>query len=186
MYFPYLRGKQFDLLALRDLSPVLAVNREKISPIIEPVKDSTSLRAVATSLADIGVNFNVVLNPTVGDFSKIEGSALGLVASALEGLHNYQIALIVDSNTFTYLRDQFFDEIVSSTLQPVGVTFIHNEVNDDVANLQAKYETRWQTLFNVVNFKRTSRRYYREFEASTLVSLDDYFLGLVKNAAYLK
>lgn len=37
MYFPYLRGKQFELLALREFANKNASNR-KIIPIIEPVK----------------------------------------------------------------------------------------------------------------------------------------------------
>ena len=37
MYFPYLRGKQFELMALRDFSNDNQGNN-KIIPIIEPVK----------------------------------------------------------------------------------------------------------------------------------------------------
>jgi hypothetical protein len=40
MYYPYIRGKQFELLALKDLIHLLEENKEKISPIIEPVRDS--------------------------------------------------------------------------------------------------------------------------------------------------
>ena len=42
MYFPLIRGKQFELLALRDLSKQIA-NSTKISPIIEPVKEATAV-----------------------------------------------------------------------------------------------------------------------------------------------
>lgn len=45
MYYPYLRGKQFDLLALKE-----SVNRgllsKRIEPIIEPVRDSATLKGV--------------------------------------------------------------------------------------------------------------------------------------------
>ena len=37
MYFPYLRGKQFELMALRDFS-IDYSSSKKIIPIIEPVK----------------------------------------------------------------------------------------------------------------------------------------------------
>jgi hypothetical protein len=41
MYFPYLRCKQFELLALRELAPKLGVS-QKISPVLEPVNRSTT------------------------------------------------------------------------------------------------------------------------------------------------
>ncbi|XFE28377.1 sce7725 family protein [Listeria innocua] len=45
MYYPYLRGKQFDLLALKEaLSRGLLSN--KIHPVIEPVRDSATLKNV--------------------------------------------------------------------------------------------------------------------------------------------
>lgn len=44
MYFPYLRGKQFDLMALREFATANP-NNNNIFPIIEPVKDTyNSLR----------------------------------------------------------------------------------------------------------------------------------------------
>lgn len=39
MYFPHLRGKQFELIALRELVGVL--NSDKVMPIIEPLKSNT-------------------------------------------------------------------------------------------------------------------------------------------------
>ena len=42
MYFPYLRGRQFELIALRDLVDK-GVLSDKIIPIIEPVKLSSTL-----------------------------------------------------------------------------------------------------------------------------------------------
>ena len=42
MYFPYLRGRQFELLALRELANQKLLG-EHIIPIIEPVKLSSTL-----------------------------------------------------------------------------------------------------------------------------------------------
>lgn len=69
MYFPYLRGRQFELIAIREL---LEVNRisEKIIPIIEPVKPtSTLLKTIQTFVAKER-KIAVILNPVVGDFVK--------------------------------------------------------------------------------------------------------------------
>lgn len=68
MYYPYLRGKQFELLALREFSGQY-VNNDRIIPIIEPVKEQVKgLNQTAKVLIDNGMEFAVVLNPKEGDF----------------------------------------------------------------------------------------------------------------------
>ena len=47
MYFPYLRGKQFELIALRETTEILAEHSLKISPLIEPVKNSSTLKQLS-------------------------------------------------------------------------------------------------------------------------------------------
>ena len=42
MYFPYLRGRQFELIALRELLEKRLIG-DKIVPIIEPVKLTSTL-----------------------------------------------------------------------------------------------------------------------------------------------
>lgn len=42
MYFPYLRGRQFELIALRELLESERIGQE-IIPIIEPVKPSGNI-----------------------------------------------------------------------------------------------------------------------------------------------
>jgi len=37
MYYPYFRGKQFDLLTVREMAPLLSASG--FCPIIEPVRD---------------------------------------------------------------------------------------------------------------------------------------------------
>ena len=68
MYFPYLRGKQFELIALRELSVFMSSKRDKLSPVIEPVKDSSTLKSTLKELADKSINFNFIINPRVGSF----------------------------------------------------------------------------------------------------------------------
>ncbi len=42
MYFPYLRGRQFELIALRELIDEGLIG-DKIVPIIEPIKPTATL-----------------------------------------------------------------------------------------------------------------------------------------------
>ena len=51
MYFPYLRGRQYELLALREL---IGNNRlsDKIIPVIEPVKITSTLLSTIKAFTD--------------------------------------------------------------------------------------------------------------------------------------
>lgn len=67
MYFPYLRGRQYELLALREL----AVNKllgEEIIPIIEPVKLSPTLVNTMADFIKASHHLSVIRNPVVGTF----------------------------------------------------------------------------------------------------------------------
>ena len=70
MYFPYLRGKQYELLALKDFSQ-MSPNNAKIIPVIEPVKSQVNgLNSALEALRDNAMRFAVILNPKDGDFKK--------------------------------------------------------------------------------------------------------------------
>lgn len=68
MYYPYLRGRQFELLALRDFAESLQGNASKVFPIIEPVKDNkNALKRAAMSMSSSGMEYGIILNPEKGD-----------------------------------------------------------------------------------------------------------------------
>ena len=69
MYFPYLRGRQFELIALRELLEENRIN-EKIIPIIEPVTPSATLLKTIRTFVENDREIAVVFNPTVGDFEE--------------------------------------------------------------------------------------------------------------------
>lgn len=67
MYFPYLRGRQFELIALRELveNSILSNN---IIPIIEPVKLSATLIKMLQVFHGADKKVALVRNPQVGNF----------------------------------------------------------------------------------------------------------------------
>lgn len=72
MYHPYFRGKQFELLALRESASVLADS--SFVPIIEPVRATlTGLERALEAIGDAGGRAIVVINPRHGDF-KTDGA----------------------------------------------------------------------------------------------------------------
>jgi len=70
MYYPVLRGKQFELIALRELAPQLSP--ETFCPILEPVrKKFPALAKTIRSLNEFKFKPIVIVNPSIGDFSKL-------------------------------------------------------------------------------------------------------------------
>lgn len=67
-YYPYLRGKQYELVALREISKVDSVGNV-ICPIIEPIKLSSTLKKTLEILRDGHRPFILVINPEYGDLS---------------------------------------------------------------------------------------------------------------------
>jgi len=68
MYFPYLRGRQFELIALRELVEK-GVLSSKITPIIEPVKLSSTLVKTIETYGENGKQLAIITNPKVGSFN---------------------------------------------------------------------------------------------------------------------
>ncbi|WP_086314399.1 hypothetical protein A5821_001966 [Enterococcus sp. 7F3_DIV0205] len=72
MYYPYFRGKQFDLLALTSLLENDYLSSQ-IIPIIEPVKNSNTLKKCINLFQKEDHPFYLIQNPQAGDFLTEEG-----------------------------------------------------------------------------------------------------------------
>lgn len=68
MYFPYLRGRQFELIALRELIEKSLIGK-RIIPIIEPVKMSSTLVKTLACYNNQNRKIAYLYNPKVGGFS---------------------------------------------------------------------------------------------------------------------
>ena len=115
-YSPILRGKQFELIALRDIAQIIT-NSKKIFHIIEPVKANfPSLNKAIESLINNNIKVGVVLNPTVGD----------LTADSINDLKSKLDTKFFDSENFTpfvYIKKktqkEFWDMI--SSFPKIGI-----------------------------------------------------------------
>ena len=118
MYFPYFRGKQYELLTIRENAHRMGTN---IIPIIEPVKRSHSgLQRALEALIEHQVRFILVGNPHCGDFA---GSNLSVIDQeirpVLAGYENWSLGCIVGENCTPA-------EIQRNTTTHTDVTIIHN------------------------------------------------------------
>lgn len=68
MYLPYLRGRQYELLAIRELLENSLIGK-KVVPIIEPIKLTSTLMKTLELFIETQQRIAVILNPQVGNFS---------------------------------------------------------------------------------------------------------------------
>jgi hypothetical protein len=178
MYYPYLRGKQFELIALREFAD--AYDNYKLIPIIEPVKSTFNSMSLALKAMKVkNLPFVLILNPQVGDIidngSLIESSLSNELAErekwfpafiVTNNNHNKIIAHINDrdyQNVFLICKDNL-DTSASSLIQ----LFQINNVGHIVINAD---NSRLKRLANKNN--------------KAVIRLDDNFNPQRKNSDYL-
>lgn len=99
MYYPYLRGKQFELILLRDNAKFLAKNN--IHPIIEPVKsDFKALIRAVKALKEKKVNCTLIVNPKAGQAPIKTSSILNkLIDDNFKNYKNLSIGYILHAES---------------------------------------------------------------------------------------
>lgn len=180
MYFPYLRCKQFELLALRDLSELLGQS-QKISPILEPVKKSmASLQRALESLVATGVNFTIILNPIVGELNESQALIADFVNNKLAFYNNFQLGLLVSEDTD--IND--FDNILSRIEVAKPITLINLERANDLDLLlvwAVGKDIKYTLYFDTI----PTRRYRGLITPENKIILADNFKSRKKNSDYL-
>ncbi len=69
MYFPYFRGRQYELLALKELADRNLIT-SSVVPVIEPVKLIPALSNSLTAFNNANLPIGLILNPNVGDLTE--------------------------------------------------------------------------------------------------------------------
>ncbi len=183
MYLPFLRGKQFELIALREQADYLKENSSLISPIIEPVRTSSStIRLTLEALVNNNINFTIVLNPIEGKLKDKSNEIIDQISDFLTGYNNFQCGLYIKEEKSIEENLEICDKI---TFDFNGFSFIHLAPINYIKRFNDFVKIK-QAVFNIIHFGHTSRRYYRNFPQETWVSLDDYFQVKQKNVDYNK
>lgn len=177
MYFPFLRGRQNELIALREL-----INNEKLSkkiiPIVEPVKVTSTL--ISTIHAFIEKNRQIVLivNPTVGSFA----SDLKLEKNA-KLKEQFRAEVFKDSVLFGINVDKRCGEFVKSLCEK-NVPFDRMVAvcmnNDDIEYLDSAFKKN-NAKYCVVPYSPAFRRVRK----GGRIMIDDKFNKLPRNNDYL-
>lgn len=99
MYFPYLRGKQEEQLAVLSSNPNI-YSQNKVFPIFEPcaLKKNNINRYV--QMCKKGIPFVIIVNPQVGERPiPTPTQVANMISNELSTYNNFVVGYIVDSNT---------------------------------------------------------------------------------------
>jgi len=142
MYYPILRGKLNELLALRELAQLKLKN---FVPVIEPVKkDIKALVKTIESLNSLSIEPYIIVNPTVGDFSstptvlyeelnKFDHISYQILYSINQKTECYEDFL--DAGSFGLFIQKGIDSQLISFSNISKINFIQNDVSPTVKRL---------------------------------------------------
>lgn len=169
MYFPYLRGRQYDLLALKELAQGKMIS-PKILPVVEPVKISSTLSGTIKVYKSSKLQMALILNPMVEDLSEED-------TSSLQQLLDETIipAIIMNEDAERIIRD-----LEKHDVQRSNVLVILNS-RDYVAEYKRMF---WDSgaIYTLFPDERSIRRAVTQKK----VLFEDKFNKLNKNADYAK
>lgn len=175
MYFPYLRGRQFELIALREFA-LERGEKNNVFPIVEPVKKTfNSIKLAIPKFIVGGIPFAVVLNPQVGDLvgnSNVFGELKGILEEC-----SWTPAFIVKDNIEEIRRaieDNQLEDVMlicSKVVDSGSGKFI-----DFVSDHKIKY---------IVSEENKSLKRRLKNSGKNLVLLSDCFIPKNRNSDYL-
>ena len=177
MYFPYLRGRQYELIALREL-----LENDKLSkniiPIIEPVKLSSTLINTLEGFENKNQRCSLILNPAVGSFvEEYNDDKKGNLAKRLDEIFNnnnnlYHASLMSE----TYKVENNF-KLISNIHKQITIC----KTPDDVEGYRANYAQQ-PTAYNLIS---ESSKLNREVSGNK-VKIADHFVKRLRNTDYSK
>lgn len=169
MYFPFLRGRQFELLALRELLENDLIG-DNIIPIIEPVRLSSSLLKTVELFNKKNHQLVFVQNPSVGAYPvSMEGEKPNQL------YENLEIALDKDNVIKAYIF-QDNNEIVVNDMQ--NSIAIIDSVDDISSYLEACKKEK--PLYTLIPDRRSIKRNVK----SEKIILEDSFIKQKRNVDY--
>jgi len=179
MYYPYLRGKQFELLALREFVSDYADNCQ-VFPIIEPVKSSfNSMKIAIKKLKENNVCFALILNPRKGDL-------IGKVDQIIEQLSD----LLTNDNTWipAYIASSKNSKAISTHIKKNNFNSALLVCDDSIDITQDEFKKMLEMPeITKIVFKDSNRSFKRELTrlGKETIRLDDNFKAQKRNKDYV-
>lgn len=169
VYFPYFRGKQFELITIRENAVAMA--KHGICPIIEPVRESLSgLQRAIEALQAAGAEYVVVTNPKHGDHAEdsvpsLFDSVRGMISSNKNG---HSLGLILSPSTTLSDIQSFIKESANHSISLIHYGLHDPSILDPIVTLPSVRE-------NIFIDGYSGKLYQRQFRGSTRIMIRDGF-----------
>ncbi len=164
MYYPFLRGKQFELIMLREMAPKIA--QWGFVPIIEPVKGNfPALKRALDELINYNCRFILVGNPIVGELQRDNSSLKReIIEEQLSDYRDYSIGLNLTSD------DNLDNVKLLLEHYPRSISLIHRGFSDG-SGLVSLIESKNPEIINHVFVESESSLYRRHFRLANAVKV---------------
>jgi hypothetical protein len=171
MYFPYLRGRQYELLALRELAEGNLLGSHVI-PVIEPIKISPTFMTTMEAFTRTEQPVGLVFNPEIGDLSGKNQLATNELRTFLEN-QGIIPAVIINKKSPECLRGL-------ATIRAIDENIMALLKNPDCLDV---YETEFSAAIPRFTLFSDDRRFRRTVK-NNKVLFEDKFNKQQRNADY--
>lgn len=176
MYHPYFRGKQFELLTIRETAQLLA--ESSFIPIIEPVRETlTGLGRALTAICEADGSAIVVVNPDYGDHSQDGANISAFLKDEAFGKGNIAAGILLKEHMGVDDAMKLYEE--HNAHAPV---FIHSGFSDP-KGLAERIGDGIGATKHVFIAKHCRKLYRKHFKGATRILIGDGFERR-KNADY--
>ncbi len=178
MYYPYFRGKQFELITIRDMAALLA--QKHFVPVIEPVRESLGgLRKTLSAVCDAGGRAIVIVNPYHGDHQEDGANITGLLQADFDQMENISAGVLLRN-------DMTVDQATACYRQHIGQhpVLVHAGFTAP-KKLAAELKPDMANLTNVFIEDHANTLYRKHFDGSTRILIRDGFKPR-RNAEFAK
>lgn len=169
MYYPYFRGKQYELITIRENAE--RMSQAAIVPILEPVKQNVSgLRRALEALKEQNIRFVLIVNPQCGELCDIDPALIhDLINYTLSEYRNFSLGYIVNQDTS--LPD--VTNFCKTTSHPVTIVHSGYQRSRELADALSSLEKVTEHIFIE---EYCSKLYRKHFSEKSRVLIRDGFI----------
>ncbi len=171
MYYPFIRGKQFELVMLREMAPKIA--EWGFVPIIEPVKGNfPALKRALDQLIENKCRFILIANPQVGELKDDSSTLINeIVADHLSEYEQYAVGLLLTAEDSLNVAKDFFKT------HALAIAVIHNGFSDGKGLVELIDEKQPNISEHVFVMPHSTSLYRKRFKDSTRILVEDGFFS---------
>ena len=166
MYYPYFRGKQYELITIRESAPIFA--DQNFIPIIEPVKEQlNSLKKTLHLICENDAKAIVIINPQLGDHKSSGKEISSLLNKESKDLNNIARGVLLTEE----LSAQEAHSLLKTNSQNGELALIHAGFSHakELSALIAKQKNITTSIFLEDHCGKLYRRHFKYHTRKVLI-----------------